>query len=62
MNSADLGECNPPQPSASVDNTLLNLQNSSYPTQSHSIIPKSDRVFMYSYYRDNLPVDFKSHL
>ena len=36
-NSADLGGCYP-QPSASVDNTLLDLQNSSYPTQPHSII------------------------
>jgi len=26
--------------SASVDNTLLDLQNSSYPTQPHSIIAK----------------------
>ena len=39
-NSADLGGCCPPRPSASVDNTLLDLQNSSYPTQSHSIIAK----------------------
>ena len=31
---------NPPRPSASVDNTLLDLQNSSYPTQPHSIIAK----------------------
>ena len=37
-NSADLGGCYPTRPSASVDNTLLDLQNSSYPTQSHSII------------------------
>ena len=37
-NSADLGGCYPPWPSASVDNTLLYLQNSSYPTQPHSII------------------------
>ena len=29
-NSADLGGCYPPPPSASVDNTLLDLQNSSY--------------------------------
>ena len=33
-----LGGCYPPPPSASVDNTLLDLQNSSYPTQPHSII------------------------
>ena len=39
-NSADLGECYPPRPTASVDNTLLDLQNSSYPTQPHSIIAK----------------------
>ena len=39
-NSADLGECYPPRPSASVDNTLLDLQNSLYPTQPHSIIAK----------------------
>ena len=37
-NSADLGGCYPPRPSLSVDNTLLDLQNSSYPTQPHSII------------------------
>ena len=39
-NSADLGGCHPPRPSASVDNTLLDLQNSSYPTRPHSIIAK----------------------
>ena len=39
-NSADLGRCYPPRPSASVDNTFLDLQNSSYPTQPHSIIAK----------------------
>ena len=39
-NSADLGGYYPPRPSASVDNTLLDLQNSSYPTQAHSIIAK----------------------
>ena len=39
-NSANLGRCYPPRPSASVDNTLLDLQNSSYPTQHHSIIAK----------------------
>ena len=37
-NSADLGGCYPPRPSASVDNMLLDLQYSSYPTQPHSII------------------------
>ena len=39
-NSADLEGCYPPWPSASADNTLLDLQNSSYPIQSHSIIAK----------------------
>ena len=39
-NSAVLGGCYPPRPSASVDNTLLDLQNSSYPTQPRSIIAK----------------------
>ena len=39
-NSADLGGCYPPRSSASVDNTLLDLQNSSYPTQPNSIIAK----------------------
>ena len=39
-NSADLKGCYPPQPSAVVDNTLLDLQDSSYPTQAHSIIAK----------------------
>ena len=43
--SADLGGCYPPRPSASVDNTLLDLQNSSYPTQPHSIIAKYTNVF-----------------
>ena len=39
-NPADLGGYYPPRPSASVDNTLLVLQNSSYPTQPHSVIAK----------------------
>ena len=39
-NSADLGGCYPPRCSASVDNALLDLQNSSYPTQPHSVIAK----------------------
>ena len=40
-NSADLGGCYPPRPSASVDNTLFYLQNSSNPTQPHSVIANS---------------------
>ena len=39
-NYADLGGCYPPQPSASADNTLLDLHNSSYHTQPHPIIVK----------------------
>ena len=39
-NSADLGGRYPPRPSASVDNNLFDLQNSSYPTRLHSIIAK----------------------
>ena len=39
-NSADLGEGYPPRPKAEVDNTLFDLQNSSYPTEPHSIIAK----------------------
>ena len=39
-NFADFGGRYPPLLSASVDNTLLGLQNSSYPTQPHSIIAK----------------------
>ena len=50
-NSADLGGCYPPRPLALVDNTLLDLQNSSYPTQPHSIfakysITKSHMIFL----------------
>ena len=47
-NSADLGGCYPPRPSASVDSTLLDLQNSSYPTKPHSIIAK--------YHNKNMPL------
>ena len=36
-NSGDLRGCYSPRPLASVDNNLLDLQNSSYPTQPHSI-------------------------
>ena len=46
-NSTDLGECYPPRPSASVDNTLLDLQNSSYLTQPHSIIAKYTIISKY---------------
>ena len=44
-NSADLEGCYPPRPSASVDNTLLDLQNSSYSSQPHSIISNYSPTF-----------------
>ena len=47
-NSADIGGCYPRRPSASVDNTLLDLQNSSYPTQPHSIIANCVIVYVAS--------------
>ena len=37
-NSADQGGCYPQRPKAEVDNTLRDLQNSSYPTKTDSII------------------------
>ena len=49
-NSADLGGCYPQRPSASVDNTLLDLQNSSSPTHPHSIIVKYARIFVRWHY------------
>ena len=33
-NYADRGGCHPPRPKAEVDNTLLDLLNSSYPTKA----------------------------
>ena len=41
-NYADLGGCYPPQPSASADNTLLDLHYSSYHTQPHPIIANNN--------------------
>ena len=52
--SADLGGCYPPRPSASVDNTILDLQNSSYPTQPHSIIAKYMYIVFESFSYDKL--------
>ena len=40
-NYGDLRGCYPPRPTASTDNTLLDLHNSSYDTQPHSLIVKS---------------------
>ena len=37
-NYGDLGGCYPPRPTASTGNTLLDLHNSSYDTQPHSLI------------------------
>ena len=34
----DIGGCYPPRPTASTDNTLLDLHNSSKDTQPHSLI------------------------
>ena len=45
-NFADLGGCYPRWPSASVDSTLFDLQNSSYPTQPHSIVPKYPQIIL----------------
>ena len=39
-NYEDLGGCYPPRPTASTDNTLLDLHNSSWDTQPHSLIVK----------------------
>ena len=36
----DLGGCYPPRPTASTDNTLLDLHNSSYDTQPPSLTVK----------------------
>ena len=46
--SADLGGCYPPRPSASVENTLLDLQYFSYPTQPHSIIANYTQLSAWS--------------
>ena len=37
-NSADQGGCYPQRPEAEVDNTLRDLQNSSYPTKAELFI------------------------
>ena len=46
-NQADFGGCHPPWPLASVDNTLLHLLNSSYPTQPHSLIANNKLNLMW---------------
>ena len=42
-----LGGCYPPRPSGSVDNTLLDLLNSLYPTQPHSLMANYQTSFYY---------------
>ena len=50
-NSADLGGCYPQRLKAKVDNTLLNLQNSSYPTYYHlRSTVKRERFFAEVYF------------
>ena len=39
-NFGDLGGCHQPRPTAPMDNTLLDLHNSSQDTQPHSLIVK----------------------
>ena len=59
-NSADLGGCYPPRPSASVDNvdnTLLDMQSSSYPTQPHSIIAKYSYLIKLGLCEDRFPIN-----
>ena len=45
---ADQEECYPQRPKAEIDNTFRDLQNSSYPTQPHSIIAKYTRAHVLS--------------
>ena len=53
-NSGDPGGCYPPRPTASTDNTLLDLHNSSSDTQPHSLTV--------NYLSDvNYPTDNSSH-
>ena len=49
-NYADRGGCYPPQPSASADNTLLDLHNSSYHTRPHPIIAKYFAISVQLFY------------
>ena len=55
-NYADLGGCYPPQPSASADNSLLDLHNSSYHTQPHPIIANYYRYYRYVLSVLNFPI------
>ena len=46
-NSADQGGCYPQRPKAAMDNTPLDLQNSSYPTKAefHKLLYYSFKIF-----------------
>ena len=46
-NSTDLRGCYPPRPSASVNNSHLDLQNSSYPTRPYSIIANNGIISIF---------------
>ena len=47
-NSTDFRGCYPPQPSASVNNSHLDLQNSSYPTRPYSIIANNGIISIFA--------------
>ena len=53
MKDLSLGGCYPAQPSASMVNILLDLHNSSYPTQPHSTITNQT-----GYTHAHLPIGF----
>ena len=50
-NYGGLGGCYPPRPTASTDNTLLDLHNSSKDTQPHSLIVKYVYASLYRHCR-----------
>ena len=45
-NSADQGGCYPQRPKAEVDNTLRDLQNSSYPTKAELLFIQNNSPFL----------------
>ena len=63
-NSADLGGFYRPRPSALVDNILLEMQNSLYPTQPHSVIAKYTGSYKIAHVKvtENDYHNFFSHL
>ena len=71
-NYGDLGGCYPPRPTASMDNTLLNLHNCSQDTQPHSLLNNLELADFFSAPApppshsprppsDNLPNHFDTH-